>query len=102
MGTPKPSVVETKVSQSAGSKASLADVDLLVATSFGGLHHFNELSTHPLADLSSLINDGAEAIGVPRVLARAPPGAREPSGGDALTGSGRTCADPAPAPAAPA
>jgi hypothetical protein len=30
MGTPKPSVVETKVSQSAGSKASLADVGLMV------------------------------------------------------------------------
>ena len=30
MGTTKPSVVDTKVSQSAGSKASLADVDLMV------------------------------------------------------------------------
>ena len=30
MGTSKPSVVDTKVSQSAGSKASLADVDLMV------------------------------------------------------------------------
>ena len=30
MGTPKPSVVDTKVSQSAGSKASLADVGLMV------------------------------------------------------------------------
>jgi hypothetical protein len=30
MGTPKPNVVETKVSQSAGSKASLADVGLMV------------------------------------------------------------------------
>ena len=30
MGTSKPSVVDTKVSQSAGSKASLADVGLMV------------------------------------------------------------------------
>ena len=30
MGTSKPSVVDTKVSQSAGSKASLADVGLIV------------------------------------------------------------------------
>ena len=30
MGTSKPSVVDTKVSQSAGSKASLADVALMV------------------------------------------------------------------------
>ncbi len=30
MGTSKPSVVDTKVSQIAGSKSSLADVDLMV------------------------------------------------------------------------
>ena len=30
MGTPKPSVVDTKVSQSAGSKASLALVGMMV------------------------------------------------------------------------
>ena len=30
MGTTKPSAVDTKVSQSAGSKASLADVGLMV------------------------------------------------------------------------
>ena len=29
MGTPKPNVVDTKVSQSAGSKASLAEVGLM-------------------------------------------------------------------------
>jgi hypothetical protein len=36
MGTPKPSVVETKVSQSAGSKASLADVGLMVPSQESG------------------------------------------------------------------
>jgi len=34
MGTSKPSIVDTKVSQSAGSKASLADVGLMVRFCF--------------------------------------------------------------------
>jgi hypothetical protein len=40
MGTSKPSVVDTKVSQSAGSKASLADVGLMVPSHDGGFQIF--------------------------------------------------------------
>ena len=38
MGNSKPSVVDTKVSQSAGSKASLADVGLMVLGHERGFH----------------------------------------------------------------
>jgi hypothetical protein len=43
MGTSEPSVVDTKVSQSAGSKASLADVGLMVPSHERGFQKVAEL-----------------------------------------------------------
>ena len=56
MGTSKPSVVDTKVSQSAGSKASLADVGLMVPSHERGFQKSSQalaLSTGSLLMLVS-------------------------------------------------
>ena len=51
MGNSKPSVVDTKVSQSAGSKASLADVGLMVLGHERGFHKSSR--AFPLSACSS-------------------------------------------------
>jgi len=81
MGTSKPSVVDTKVSQSAGSKASLADVGLMVPSHERGFQkssralELSACSSNPFistrrvesaARLCPCASEGGEAGAAPR------------------------------------
>jgi hypothetical protein len=82
MGTPKPSVVETKVSQSAGSKASLADVGLMVPSHERGFQKSSRAlalsawSSNPLfvcapVGITEIVHAWATELGAPKF--RPPP-----------------------------